>query len=122
MKVLQHLYEPRYVTKFNRAGTLKLVLAGLVFCMLVLTHTSFAQEEKWEEKEEMPTARYVFTTSVVDGKIYAIGGWPNLRTVEMYDPIRDRWIEKASMSTGRGFLSSAVVNGKIYAIDRKSVV
>jgi len=34
----------------------------------------FAGGGKWTEKADMPTARAAFTTSVVNGKIYAIGG------------------------------------------------
>ena len=43
----------------------------------------------------MPTPRWGLSTSVVNGKIYAIGGTPNglesLRTVEVYDPA-DRYL------------------------------
>jgi N-acetylneuraminic acid mutarotase len=69
----------------------------------------------------MPTARLGLATSVVDGKIYAIGGYaaavsPGMRTVEEYDPATDTWTTKAPMPTGRHWLSTSVVNGKIYAI------
>jgi len=56
---------------------------------------------------------------VVNGKIYAIGGWRGgniLTTFEEYDPIKDSWQKKADMPTARCTLSSSVVNGKIYAI------
>ncbi len=76
----------------------------------------------WTQKTDMPTARGVLSASVVDGKIYAIGGvasalWiTHLRTVEQYDPLTDTWTKKADMPTARAFLSTCVVDGKIYAI------
>ena len=77
--------------------------------------------DKWTEKADMPTARYVLSASSVNGKIYAIGGWAGRAkgtrsTVEEYDPVTDTWTQKANMPTARSGLSTSVVNGKIYAI------
>jgi RNA polymerase sigma factor (sigma-70 family) len=73
---------------------------------------------KYKKKADMSTARCYLTTSVVNGKIYAIGGWngTTLSTVEEYDQITDRWTKKTDMPTVRRALSSSVVNGKIYII------
>ena len=53
-------------------------------------------ENKWRMVEEMPTERWGLGTGVVDGKIYAIGGWPrridwwaNREKTEEYTP--DGW-------------------------------
>ena len=93
--------------------------------------------DTWERKADMPTSRST-SISVVDGKIYAIGGtelkrfeldvlikgefrkvkqWEvkELPTVEMYDPTTDTWTQKADMPTPRS-TRTCVVNGKIYAI------
>lgn len=77
----------------------------------------------WENKTNMTTPRKQLTTSVVNGKIYAIGGfnheingYDSLRTVEAYDPKTDTWETKSSMSIGRSGLASAVVDNKIYVI------
>jgi len=78
--------------------------------------------DTWTSKADMPTGRGILSTSVVDGKIYAIGGvagWmggPGVSTVEEYDPATDTWTTKADMPTGRKGLSTSVVNGRIYAI------
>ena len=70
----------------------------------------------------MPAGRYDRSTSVVNGKIYAIGGfigccWTPVSWVEEYDPATDTWTEKKDMpDPPRGFHSSSVVNGKIYVI------
>jgi N-acetylneuraminic acid mutarotase len=77
--------------------------------------------DTWTRKADMPSGRGYITSSVVDGKIYVIGGntaiWgTSLATVEMYDPSTDTWTRKADMTTPRDWLASCVVNGKIYAM------
>ena len=76
--------------------------------------------DTWSKKADMPTARIIFSTSVVDGKIYAIGGVlvtkAGLSTVEVYDPVTDTWTTKTPMPTARHLHASAVVDGKIYII------
>ncbi len=70
----------------------------------------------------MLISRFGLSTSVVDGKIYAIGGWrrpPDRVTsdVEEYDPATDTRTKKAPMPTARqNFSSASVVNGIIYVI------
>ena len=81
---------------------------------------------QWTQKANMPTVRSSFSTCVVDGKIFVIGGSLRLEmdeygdlslsTVEMYDPETDTWEGKANMPTVRSNVSVSVVDGKIYAI------
>jgi len=75
---------------------------------------------KWITKAEMPTARWGLSTSVVNSKIYAIGGTMNnsngISAVEEYDPATDTWTEKIDMPTARAGHSASVVSGKIYVI------
>ncbi len=102
--------------KFN-GSKISLMLIGL----LGLASVSLAAEGTWATRADMPTARWNLRTSVVDGKIYAIGGascygCAALRTVEAYDPATDTWTTKSEMPTARQGLSTSVVNGKIYAI------
>ena len=76
----------------------------------------------WTTKAPMPTTRQSMTSSVLNGKIYVIGGThgtspaPEISTVEEYDPATDSWATKASLPTPRTQLTSETVNGKIYAI------
>ncbi len=92
-----------------------LVLVVLVTA-IVLTSAASARAATWTQKADMPTARWHLSTSVVDGKIYAIGGVGGSNKVEEYDPATDTWTEKADMPTGRVFLATSLVDGKIYAI------
>jgi RNA polymerase sigma factor (sigma-70 family) len=74
----------------------------------------------WTAKADMPTTRASTSASVVNGIIYAIGGWsPNSgfsSTVEAYDPAADKWTKKASMPTQRDGFATGVVDEKIYII------
>ena len=81
---------------------------------------------QWTRKADMPTARTGFATTVVNGKVFVIGGNIQLKrdefgelsasTVEMYDPKTDTWERKSDMPTARSGVSVSVVDGKIYAI------
>lgn len=80
---------------------------------------------KWTRKADMPTARAGLSTSVVNGKIYAIGGthqcngvndFTALSTVEEYDPVTDRWTGKADMPGPKAGVTAEVLDGKIYVI------
>ena len=75
---------------------------------------------QWTTKASMLNPRYSLSTSVVGGKIYAMGGagkptGPNA-IVEEYDPVTDTWIQKTSMPAEHFGHSSAAVDGKIYVI------
>ena len=94
----------------------------LLIFVLALNQVSMtlAEEDTWTTKTDMPTARSYLSASVVDGKIYVIGGLSNqsiaLPTVEMYDPATNTWEQKTDMPTARMNLSTCVVDGKIYAM------
>jgi N-acetylneuraminic acid mutarotase len=94
-----------------------LVLSGV----LNVAPMAVAARDTWTTRADMPTPRWGLSASIVDGKIYAIGGGQSMSgaymsPVEEYDPATDTWTKKADMPTRRGFLSTSVVNGKIYAI------
>ncbi len=82
---------------------------------LGLASVSLAEEGIWTTKAPMPTRRYVLSSSVVDGKIYAIGGGvasgAGFSTVVAYDPVTDIWTGKADMPMVRAAGASSVVNG-----------
>lgn len=102
----------------NTQSILKVVV---VVGHLALASTSYATEGTWTRKADMPTPRVGPYTAVVDGKIYAIGGGPDitggyLSTVEKYDPTTDTWTRKANMPTARNGHAIAMLDGKIYVI------
>lgn len=91
---------------------------------------------KWTARSPMPTARQGMTVAVVNGLLYAIGGWggwPELKNVEVYDPSSNTWSTTvpansytntlktagspfASMPTARDDFGFAVINGTILNI------
>ena len=72
------------------------------------------------------TFRAGLTSSVVNGKIYVMGGRGTLsnalNTLEVFDPSWNTWSTPVTTGTftPRAFLTSSVVNGKIYAIGGES--
>ena len=102
---------------------MRLTLSILILTALsVIKVVTLAAEETWQQKANMPTARSGFTTCVVNGKIFAIGGEVDglgdlsLSTLEMYNPKTDTWERKTDMPTPRTGAAASVVDGKIYAI------
>lgn len=100
------------------------VLDGKIYVMGGLYNSSVEEYDPennvWAKKAPMTTARSEFRTSVINNKIYAIGGHSSntdfLSSVEEYDPIMDKWTIKASMSTARVNFQTKLINGKVYAI------
>jgi N-acetylneuraminic acid mutarotase len=72
--------------------------------------------DTWTQEGEMPGSRAAGFGSVVDGKIYVIGGYGGSQRVDEYDPSTDTWATKSEMPTARRSLSTSVVDGTIYAI------
>ena len=83
------------------------------------------ETDSWETKMPMPTARSGFQASVVDDKIYLIGGRVESESssiskksaqVEIYDPLTDTWAFGLPIPTAVAGYASAVLDGKIYII------
>ena len=80
---------------------------------------------RWRKKPDMPNLRWLFSTVVVDEKIYLIGG-TDLQSgnrgpapVEVYDPATERWRLLPGMPTIRRPFAVAAVNGNIYVLGGK---
>lgn len=76
-------------------------------------------ENSWVAKAAMPNAREGFGVAVVDGNLYAIGGYNKNQTGflgvnEMYNPTTDTWTEKAPMPTPRASFAVVLYQNKIY--------
>jgi N-acetylneuraminic acid mutarotase len=96
-----------------------LLVAEVVLAIVVGAGTAEA-DGVWTTKADMPTARNVLSTCVVDGKLYAIGGalgaTTSLSSVEEYDPATNKWTRGANLPEATCGLSTSVIDGKIYAI------
>lgn len=75
---------------------------------------------QWKKKRDMPTLKIGFSTVVIAGKIYLIGGHGGvafeeyLTTVDIYDPGTERWGESPPMPIGNTPSGAAAINGAIY--------
>ena len=110
---------------FKTLQYLRWVVAGLIVIVLFLVTIENSAAEEWEIISQLPTKRWAFSTVVVDGKIYLIGGTPfknenggplGLSTVEVYDTKNNRWQRLTDMPTPRLSSEAAVVDGKIYVV------
>ena len=103
----------------------KLILSMVLLCVFV-ANTMLppipiveAQENTWTTLASMPTPRSRFGLTVVNNKIYAIGGQnatTYLSANEMYDPRTNTWTQKKSMPTPRAYFAITTHKNKIYAI------
>ena len=76
----------------------------------------------WETKVSMPTKRLGLSASVVDGKIYCIGGrrgeptYADVSVTEVYDPSTDTWTTMEPIPTPVSYHASAALDNRIYII------
>ncbi|RXM98486.1 Kelch-like protein 18 [Acipenser ruthenus] len=72
---------------------------------------------RWERCQPMTTTRSRVGVAVVNGLLYAIGGYDGqsrLSTVEVFNPETDTWTRVASMNSNRSAMGTVVVDGQIY--------
>ena len=83
-------------------------------------------EQAWTARAFMSTPRGSLAAAVVNGKIYAIGGYTlggdAVPSMEFYDPSTNAWSARASMSAPRAELAAAVINNTIYVLGGNSAV
>ena len=103
-----------------RTNRFKVRMVWLAVVAGVLTGGNVRADFVWAQKAEMPVAKYMHSTCVVDGKIYSIGGadpqWNPLTRVDEYDPATDTWTRKADIPIAPGMAGTGVVNEKIYVM------
>jgi len=108
------------------------IVAGRSGEWLPLLEVYDTATNRWARAAELPTPRSVMSSSVVDGRIYVMGGafsrgsassaeellrtMRTLSVVEIYDPASGRWTRGADLATSRGWFSTSVVNGKVYVV------
>jgi N-acetylneuraminic acid mutarotase len=105
----------------RKGVALLLVLVFLTAsCMIGVRAVSAASPNSWVPKAPMQQARAGLGVAVVNGKIYAIGGFVENGVVtganEEYDPETDTWILRRSMPTPRADFGVEVYEDKIYCI------
>lgn len=112
-----------------RVNCLGFMLTFLIASVILVAPLSALSQGNWTEKTPMPTARYGLKVAVVEGKIYAIGGYDSLASLagptnpynytyaginEEYNPTTDTWTNKSAMPKPLQTLGIAVYQNKIY--------
>ncbi|XP_060104082.1 kelch-like protein 18 isoform X1 [Heteronotia binoei] len=72
---------------------------------------------RWAQCQPMTTARSRVGVAVLNGLLYAIGGYDGqlrLSTVEVYSPESDSWSKVGSMNSKRSAMGTVVLDGQIY--------
>ena len=67
----------------------------------------------------MPTPRSNLAATVIDGKMYIVGGFGSSNVgvaLEVYDPVLNTWSTLAPMPTSRGDLAASALNNKLFAV------
>jgi N-acetylneuraminic acid mutarotase len=107
----------------NSGTVLRALLVGtLAIAVVAIPSTStdhvFGQGGTWTTKTPMPTARGWPGGGVVNGILYAVGGFNGtwLNTVEAYNPLTNTWTTETPMPTARHTPGVGVVNGILYAV------
>ena len=110
---------------FKMLQHLRWVVVGLTAVVLFHRVIENIAAGEWEVISQLPTERSAFSTAVVDGKIYLIGGFLRenmnggplgISTVEVYDTQNNSWQRLTDMPTPRLLSGAAVVAGKIYVV------
>lgn len=81
--------------------------------------------DTWSERSPRPTQRYTFSSAVVDGRVFIIGGfgapdddsaadWEYKYDVEVYDPQTDTWSTEAGLPNAIAAAASCSTGNLIY--------
>jgi N-acetylneuraminic acid mutarotase len=81
---------------------------------------AFPEFDGWSMGHAMPLARSEHAVTLMDGRIWVLGGYPPGRLpsdlVQVYDPATSRWSLGPSLPQPIHHIMTAVVDGKLYVI------
>jgi N-acetylneuraminic acid mutarotase len=89
----------------------------IILAFFAFTTISFTQDNTWEYKTAMPTARTFLSYTVLDNKLYVIGGCPTTNAtnkVEAFEPSSDTWSNVSNLPAARCYAMSCSFQNKIY--------
>ncbi|MFC1724061.1 kelch repeat-containing protein [candidate division KSB1 bacterium] len=91
---------------------------GFISVFVDSVHVYDPDTDSWEAKGPIPTSRRNLQAQVVDGKLYAIGGYSESyeSTVEEFDLVSETWAVSDTMLTARESFGTSIVNNKIYSV------
>ncbi|MEA2098260.1 MAG: kelch repeat-containing protein [Patescibacteria group bacterium] len=105
---------------FQNKTLSKSIQIFLVCLVVLLLPKSLVQANTWIEKDSMTASRIHFDATVVDGKIYAIGGvtntGPGIPELEEYDPGKDSWTNGTLLGTKQYGRAVVALDNEVYAM------
>ena len=111
----------------KKGAALFVLISLAALCVANSSSVKAQSGNSWVEKAPMPTARAHLGVAVVNGNIYAIGGFSSdqsafLAVNEEYNPTTNTWTEKAPMPTPRSGCAVTVCENKIYVIGGQTAI
>ncbi|MBU0983863.1 MAG: hypothetical protein KKA42_08335 [candidate division Zixibacteria bacterium] len=89
----------------------------LLICLVTRTH---AHDGYWIDRTPLPEARQEIYPSVLEGKVYVVGGYTSSLAVSadvfVYDPEAGTWDTAAALPAPRHHCLTVPLDGKLYAI------
>lgn len=79
--------------------------------------------DTWATTTSMVEHRSSVGVGVLDGLLYAVGGYngqTTVNTVERFNPRTEEWTMVSEMTTARSMLGVASLNGHLYAVGKYS--
>ena len=84
------------------------------------TTTTTTSQSFWTTGAPMPTARSEIAGTILDGKIYIIGGFDrsgrSTTATEVYDPMANEWTTAAPLPQPLDHTAAASFEGKLYVV------
>jgi len=103
-------------------------VAVIMFCICYfvsdsifqMSYSEVSQKSFWSNGKSMPTPREEISGTLLNGKIYIVGGSADANeitdNVDIYDPKTDEWHSVTSFPVPRDHIGVSSYNGKVYAV------
>ena len=82
----------------------------------VSSESALLYQPTWSAGSDLPSARHSFSSNLMDGKIYLIGGFGAEKNMDVYDSALGQWNSAAALRNQRVNHTSSVINGKLYVV------
>src|SRR5919107_1574048 len=110
----------------NFSGRTAILFMMFTFCVLYFSSaqtsssTTTTSQSFWSTGAPMPTARSEIAGTILDGKVYVIGGFDgsgrSTTATEVYDPMANEWTTYAPLPQPLDHTAAASFEGKLYVV------
>ncbi len=82
----------------------------------VSSESALLYQATWSVGSDLPSVRHSYSSNLMDGKIYLIGGFGAEKNMDVYDSALGQWGSAAALRNQRVNHTSSVINGKLYVV------